>query len=227
MKPDRRLRLLLVDDHSVVREGLRAVLNEAVGFEVVGEAESGAQALRIAADLAPDVVLIDLVMPGLSAADTIRELKLRVPSCNIVVFTSFAEEDMLRETLQAGAIGYLLKDAARHELVSAVRAVALGQPWLHESMQRQLVELLRRPSSPDPFGALTPREFSVLELIGKGENNRRIARILGLTEGTVKGYVSTVLAKLGLDDRTQAALYFARHAPERREPRGGPRGTSS
>ena len=133
-----------------------------------------------------------------------------LPGCNIVVFTSFAEDEMLRATLQAGAIGYLLKDAARHDLVSAVRAVAAGQPWLHETMQRQLVELLRRPPPPDPFAALTPRERSVLALIGEGLSNRRIAQRLGLTEGTVKGYVSAVLEKLGLPDRTQAALLWNR-----------------
>ena len=204
--------IVLVDDHAVVREGLRAVLEDDTGFRVVGEAGSGDEALRIAPALQPHVILIDLVMPGLPAPDAIRALKLALPACNIVVFTSFAEDEMLRATLQAGAIGYLLKDAARHELISAVRAVAAGQPWLHETMQRQLMELLRRPPPPDPFAGLTPREKSVLALIGEGQSNRRIAQKLGLTEGTVKGYVSAVLEKLGLPDRTQAALFFNRNS---------------
>ncbi|MGQ0799800.1 MAG: response regulator [Pseudomarimonas sp.] len=206
------LRLMLIDDHAVVREGLRAVLEDGNGFTVVAEADCGSDALRQLEAAAPDVILIDLVMPGLSAAETIRRIKQLAPSCNVVVFTSFAEDEMLRDTLQAGAIGYLLKDASRHDLVSAVRSVAHGQPWLHEAMQRQVVELLRRPPATDPFATLTPRERSVLDLIGAGLSNRRIAARLSLTEGTVKGYVSAVLDKLGVDDRTQAALYFNRHA---------------
>jgi DNA-binding NarL/FixJ family response regulator len=209
------LRLMLIDDHAVVREGLRAVLEDGNGFAVVAEADCGSDALRQVEVALPDVILIDLMMPGLSAAETIRRLKHLVPACNIIVFTSFAEDEMLRETLQAGAIGYLLKDASRHDLVSAVRSVAQGQPWLHESMQRQLVELLRRPPPSDPFAPLTPRERSVLELIGEGLSNRRIASQLNLTEGTVKGYVSAVLEKLDVDDRTQAALFFNRHSESR------------
>jgi DNA-binding NarL/FixJ family response regulator len=207
-----KIRILLIDDHAVVREGLRALLEESPDMQVVGEAASGDEALRMAVALSPDVAMIDLVMPGLPAVETIRELKLALPTCNIIVFTSFAEDGMLRDTLQAGAIGYLLKDVAKGDLLSAVRAVASGQPWLHDAMQRQLVELLRRPPAPDPFAALTPRERSVLEQIGEGLSNRSIAQALGLTEGTVKGYVSAVLEKLGVADRTQAALYFKRNS---------------
>lgn len=202
------LRLMLVDDHAVVREGLRAVLEDGNGFSVVAEADSGGDALRKVEAAAPDVILIDLVMPGLSAPETIRRLKQLAPACHIVVFTSFAEDDNLRETLQAGAIGYLLKDASRDDLVSAVRSVAEGRPWLHEAMQRQVLELMSRPPPSDPFVMLTPRVRSVLELVGEGLSNRGIAARLRLTEGTVKGYVSTVLEKIGVDDRTQAALYF-------------------
>lgn len=206
------LRLMLIDDHAVVREGLRAVLEDGTGFTVVAEAGSGNDALQQIDAARPDVILIDLMMPGLSAADSIRQIKQRLPACNIIVFTSFAEDALLSETLQAGAIGYLLKDATRYDLISAVRAVAQGQPWLHEAMQRQLMELLRKPAPVDPFAALTPRERSVLALLGEGLSNRRIAEQLSLTEGTVKGYVSAVLEKLALDDRTQAALYYNRHS---------------
>jgi len=209
------VRLMLIDDHAVVREGLRAVLEDGTGFAVVAEAGSGQEALDCAVAAMPDVILIDLKMPGLSAAESIRRLRRTLPGCNIIVFTSFAEDDLLRETLLAGAMGYLLKDASRHELISAVRAVATGQPWLHESMQRQVLELLRKPEPVDPFAALTPRERSVLALIGEGHSNRGIAEQLQLTEGTVKGYVSAVLDKLGLEDRTQAALFFSRHSAAR------------
>lgn len=209
---DEHLRLMLIDDHAVVREGLRAVLEDGQEFVVVAEAGSGDEALRLAEAAMPDVILIDLMMPGLPAAESIRRLRRLLPACNIIVFTSFAEDELLRETLQAGAIGYLLKDASRRDLVSAVRSVAMGQPWLHESMQRHVLELLRKPVAADPFAVLTPRERSVLALIGEGNSNRRIAEQLQLTEGTVKGYVSTVLDKLGLEDRTQAALYVIRNS---------------
>jgi DNA-binding NarL/FixJ family response regulator len=205
------LRLFLIDDHAVVREGLRAVLEDVPEFIVVGEAGSGDEALRSAPALAPDVILIDLMMPGMSAADAIRALKRAHPAAHLLAFTAYAEEALLRDTLQAGATGYLLKDASRHELVTAVKAVAHGRPWLHETLQRQLVELLRRPAPADPFAPLTPRERSVLALVGDGLNNRDIGAQLGLTEGTVKGYVSAVLDKLALMDRTQAALYYHRH----------------
>ncbi|SDD39207.1 response regulator [Aquimonas voraii] len=208
------VRLMLVDDHAVVREGLRAVFLGASGCEVVAEAGSGDEALRLLESVRPDVVMMDLMMPGLSAAETIARLKQQLPQCNVIVFTSFGEDEALRATLQAGAMGYLLKDAARHDLLSAVHSVAQGRPWLNESMQRQLLELMRRPAPEDPLAGLTPRERSVLELIGQGMNNRRIATHLGLTEGTVKGYVSTVLEKLGVDDRTQAALAYSKLKPQ-------------
>jgi DNA-binding NarL/FixJ family response regulator len=206
------LRLMLVDDHAVVREGLRAMLEDGPGLSIVAEVASGDEAVQLAPRVAPDVVLIDLMMPGLSAAQTIACLKQNCPRCRVIVFTSFAEDRMLLETLQAGATGYLLKDASRHDLMNAIRSVAQGDPWLRESMQRQMIELLRRPAPHDPFALLTPRERGVLELVGEGLNNRRIAERLKLTEGTVKGYVSAILDKLDVEDRTQAALYFNRHA---------------
>lgn len=204
------VRLMLVDDHAVVREGLRAVFLGASRCRVVAEAGSGDEALRLAEAAQPDVVMMDLMMPGLSAAETIAGLKRMLPGCNVIVFTSFGEDEALRATLQSGAIGYLLKDASREDLLSAVYSVAQGRPWLNESMQRQLLEMMRRPAPEDPFATLTPRERGVLELLGQGLNNRRIAAHLGLTEGTVKGYVSTVLEKLRVNDRTQAALVFNR-----------------
>lgn len=204
------IRVLLVDDHAVVREGLRALFEGVEEIEVVAEAAHGDEALAIAPAARPDVAMVDLKMPGMAPTQLIRQLQLLLPGCNIIVFTSHADDDLLRDVLQAGAIGYLLKDARGPELIAAVRAVAQGQPWLHENMQRQLVDLLRRPPPADPYAALTARERDVLRLIGDGWSNRHIAAQLKLTEGTVKGYVSNVLDKLGLEGRTQAALMVAR-----------------
>ena len=203
-----RLRLLLVDDHAIVREGLRAVLEEEADFAVVGECGSGDDALQVAGTLHPDVVLLDLSMPGLDPVTTIKGLMQRVPGVRIMVFTSFGSDDLVRATLDAGAIGFLLKDARRDELLAAIRSVAAGQPFLAPAAQRQLMELLRRP--PDPLATLTERERDVLDLVAQGKSTKLIARQLGLSEGTVKGYVSQVLAKLGVTDRTQAALLVAK-----------------
>lgn len=203
-----RIRIVLVDDHAVVREGVRALLEEETDFEVIGEFADGEQALNQAPALKPDVVITDLRMPGLSAVDTIRGLKKAMPAVNVMVFTSFAEDTQIRATLDAGAVGYLLKDAVRDELIGAVRCVAEGNPWLHPVAQRQLMELMRRPHGGDQ---LTMRERSVLRLVSEGLSNKQIARQLNLTEGTVKGYVSQILSKLHLEDRTQAALYAVRN----------------
>ena len=202
------LRIILVDDHAVVREGVRALLEEEEGLAVVGEFSDGAQALESAAALSPDVAIVDLRMPGLSAVETIVGLKRAIPDVNILVFTSFGEDAAIRATLDAGAIGYLLKDALRGELVRAVRAVANGEPYLDPAAQRQLVSMLRRqPKVEEP---LTARELSVLKLLAEGLANKQIARKLNLTEGTVKGYVSQILDKLHVADRTQAALHAVR-----------------
>jgi DNA-binding NarL/FixJ family response regulator len=162
----------------------------------------------VAGTLHPDVVLLDLSMPGLDPVTTIKGLMQRVPGVRIMVFTSFGSDDLVRATLDAGAIGFLLKDARRDELLAAIRSVAAGQPFLAPAAQRQLMELLRRP--PDPLATLTERERDVLDLVAQGKSNKLIARQLGLSEGTVKGYVSQVLAKLGVTDRTQAALLVAK-----------------
>jgi len=202
------IRIILVDDHAIVREGVRAILDTQDDLRVVGEFASGNEALAAAAPLKPDLALVDLKMPGLSAVETIRGLHERVPGIRVLVFTSFGEDALVRATLDAGATGFLIKDALKDDLVLAIRSVAAGQPYLAPAAQRQLMELVRKPF--DPRQALTTRESEVLRLIADGLSNKQIARQLQLTEGTVKGYVSQILSKLHLEDRTQAALYAVR-----------------
>lgn len=202
------MRIILVDDHAIVREGVRAILETHDDMQVVGEFANGAEALAAAAALAPHLALVDLKMPGLSCVETIRGLHERVPGIRVLVFTSFGEDALIRATLDAGATGFLIKDALKDDLVKAIRSVAAGQPYLAPAAQRQLMELLRKPW--ESKEALTERETDVLRLIAEGLSNKHIARRLNLTEGTVKGYVSQILAKLRLEDRTQAALYAVR-----------------
>jgi DNA-binding NarL/FixJ family response regulator len=202
------MRLILVDDHAVVREGVRAILEMYDDVQVVGEFANGSDALNAAASLAPDVALVDLKMPGISAVETIRGLRERVPTIKVMVFTSFGEDALIRATLDAGATGFLIKDAMQDDLIRAIRSVANGQPYLAPAAQRQLMDLLRKPG--DAHESLTAREHDVVRLVAEGMSNKQIARKLNLTEGTVKGYVSQVLAKLRLQDRTQIALYAVR-----------------
>ena len=199
-----KIRILLADDHAVVREGLRAVLEQDDDFDVVGEVGDGDALLREAARLVPNVVIMDMKMPGPTPTDTIAALKAGQPSIQVMVFTSYAEDAQVRDALGAGALGYLLKDAMREDLLRSVRAVARGEPALHPQAQKQMLAWLRRPVS--PIELLSARERTVLELLAEGLSNKLIARRLELTEGTVKGYVSEVLEKLGVSDRTQAAL---------------------
>ena len=199
------IRILLVDDHAVVREGVRALLEQHEDIEIVGEAEDGEAALRCVPRLEPDVVMLDMKMPGKPAADTIAEIKRARAQAQVLVFTSYAEESQVRDALNAGATGYLLKDVLRNDLLRAVREAAAGRAWLHPQAQRQMIDWMRRPAS--PLDALTSRERSVLEALGEGLSNKQIARRFNLTEGTVKGYVSQVFEKIGVTDRTQAALF--------------------
>jgi len=202
------IRIILVDDHAIVREGVRAVLDEHADFRVVGEYANGADAIAAVGALSPDVALVDLKMPGLTAPQTISGLIERVPCLRVLVFTSFGEDALIRATLDAGAIGFLLKDALQHDLVNAIRSVASGDAFLAPAAQRQLMELLRKPQA--ARDTLTAREHDVLKLVAEGLSNKQIANRLHLTEGTVKGYVSQILAKLRLEDRTQIALYAVR-----------------
>ncbi|HKE96565.1 MAG TPA: response regulator transcription factor [Povalibacter sp.] len=215
------IKLLLVDDHAIVREGLRALLSDIEEFTIVGEASTGDEACRIAPQLRPDLVLIDLKMPGMHAPDAIRMLRATVPAIKVLALTSYAEDDQVRDVMKAGAMGYVLKEVTKSDFLDALRTVSGGQPWLHPQAQRSLVDQLRVGKPADPLATLTYRERSVLELIARGKSNRQIATDLNLTEGTVKGYVSIILAKLKLEDRTQAALFAAERGmgrPKRETP---------
>ncbi|MGE0640104.1 MAG: response regulator [Thermoanaerobaculia bacterium] len=205
------VRLLLVDDHEIVREGLRTLLEQEDGIEVVGEGEDGEQAIRLARSLEPDVVLMDVLMPGIGGIEATRRLAELPAPPRVLVLTSVAEESAIREAIAAGALGYLMKDVSRHDLVRAIRDAARNRPTLDPEAQRVL---MRKPE-PSPLAGLTPRELSVLELVAEGRSNRQIGNRLGLTEGTVKGYVSILLDKLSVQDRTQAALLAVQHLKKR------------
>jgi DNA-binding NarL/FixJ family response regulator len=200
--------VLVVDDHAVVREGLRTFLELQDGIEVVGEAGDGEEAIAVAERLAPDVVLMDLVMPVLDGLGAMRVLRERVPATRVIVLTSFLDDERLLPALRAGATGYLLKNTEPQELARAIRAAREGQALLDPAVAARLVEALS--GQEEPLDTLTPREREVLVLIGRGFPNKRIARELGVSEKTVKTHVGHVLAKLGVTDRTQAAVVAVR-----------------
>jgi NarL family two-component system response regulator LiaR len=204
------IRVLLVDDHAVVREGLRTFLELQDDVTVVGEAADGEAGIAEAERLRPDVILMDLVMPRLDGVGAMRELRRRLPASRVIVLTSFAEDDRLLPAIQAGAAGYLLKNVEPAELARAVRAAHAGEALLDPSVAARLVEAIAQRPGEAPRERLTAREHEVLDLIARGFSNKRIARELGLSEKTVKTHVGHVLAKLGVADRTQAALHAVR-----------------
>jgi NarL family two-component system response regulator LiaR len=204
------IRILIVDDHAVVREGLRAFLELQDGLEVVGEAADGDAALDQAERLRPDVILMDLLMPNLDGVAAMRALRSRLPAARVVVLTSFLEEDRLLPAIQAGAAGYMLKNAEPSELARAIRAAHAGEAVIDPTVAARLVHAIADGSRLHAPGVLTRREREVLELIARGRSNKRIAGELGIAEKTVKTHVGHLLAKLGVADRTQAALLAVR-----------------
>lgn len=205
------IRVLIVDDHEIVREGLETLLSEEAGVSVAGQAANGAEALALAAELQPDVILMDLVMPELDGIEATRRIRSAGLASQILVLTSFADDQKVREAIEAGAIGYLLKDVLKADLLRAIQAAAQGKPTLHPEAQSYLMRQVSAPAAVLSKSNLTERELDVLRLIASGHSNKEIAVTLHLTEGTIKGYVSAILAKLGVADRTQAALYAVKH----------------
>ncbi len=205
------IRVLVVDDHLVVRKGIRTLLATEPGIEVVGEAAHGAAAVAEAARLEPDVILMDLMMPQMDGIAAIQEILAGRPDARILVLTSFAADDQVFPAIRAGALGYILKDTGPAELVNAIHQVYRGEPSLHPSVARKVLQELAQPPRQPPTGEpLTERELEVLRLLARGESNQQIAAALGISEATVRKHVSSILSKLHLASRTQAALYAVR-----------------
>ena len=201
-----KIRILVTDDHIVVRKGLVAMLETEPDIQVIGEASNGAEALKMAQELIPDVVLMDLVMPVMDGIEATRQIKQTVPSVNILVLTSFSTNDKVLPSLNAGAIGYLLKDSTPAELVRAIHQVAQGEGSLNPAVTRQVLAQMQSPTIPAEE-ELTERETEVIKLMAHGYSNAEIARLMVVSNATVHTHVSRILSKLNLSSRTQAALY--------------------
>ncbi len=212
--PESEIKVLIVDDHQVVRQGLRTFLELQPDIIVVGEAGDGQSAVEMVRQLQPDVVLMDLVMPRLDGVSATRQVKALESGVKVIALTSFTEDDKVFPAIQAGASSYLLKDVSPDDLVEAIRAVHGGEARLHPDIARKLMEQVAQQSSPTRQGVpeeLTGRELEVVQLVAQGRNNHEIAQALVISEKTVKTHISNVLGKLHLDDRTQLAIYAIKH----------------
>lgn len=215
-----KIRVLIVDDHAVVRQGLKTFIDLQEDMLVVAEGENGAQAVTLADQHQPDIILLDLVMPGMDGVEATRQIQENSPDSRVLILTSFGEDEKVFPAIRAGAQGYLLKDIQPTELVRAIRDAYQGKVQLHPDIARKLMSALADASdaagvveSPPILSTndLTEREQEVLSLIAKGMNNRQIAEQMIISEKTVKTHVSNVLSKLGVDDRTQAAIWALKH----------------
>ena len=205
------IRVLIVDDHAVVRDGLNALISAEPGMHVVGAAADGIEALRLAQELKPDVILLDLVMPRMDGVQATLQIRRLVPGARILVLTSFAEDHQVFSAIKSGATGYLMKDTSSEELLQAIRETYHDRPAMQPKIARRLMQDIRsqeNDTSPQP--ALTDREIEILQLIALGKTNQEIADQLVLSERTVRTHITNILAKLGLSYRTQAALYALR-----------------
>jgi two-component system, NarL family, response regulator LiaR len=204
------IRVVIVDDHTVVRQGLRFMLEQRVEVEVVGEGSDGEQAIALAGELVPDVLLLDLLMPKLDGIAAVRAIKRLTPTTQIIILTSYYEDDQIFNAIKAGALSYLLKDASAHDLVEAVCRAARGESMLHPLVAARVLQEIRHQEHP-PLQDLTPRELEVLTHLARGRSNQEIARALVISEPTVRTHIANILSKLQLADRTQAAIYALQH----------------
>jgi DNA-binding NarL/FixJ family response regulator len=205
------IRVVIADDHRVVRDGLRYLLDQESDIAVVGEADSGRQALHVVAATRPDVLLLDLYMPDLDGHAVLAALTDAAHRPAVVVLTSATDDTDLVRAIRAGATSYLLKTASGEQVGAAVRDASTGTATLNPDVLTRFTNALRRPSAPDPLHPLSPREREVLHLVARGHSNREIAHELGIGEQTVKTHVSSILTKLDLQDRVQAAIFALRH----------------
>jgi NarL family two-component system response regulator LiaR len=219
MSASGEISVLIVDDHGMVRQGIRTYLQTQRDIGVVGEAADGEHATQLCAEYAPDVALVDLMMPGIGGVATTRQIKLASPRTQVVILTSYEDDNLALSAIQAGAISFLLKDVSGEALADAVRKAARGEAVLHPKVARRLVESLhtRQRREQDPVGSLSQREHEVLVLIAEGLSNAEIAARLTIGEKTVKSHVSNILGKLHVEDRTQAAVFAWRRGLMREE----------
>lgn len=208
------VQLLIADDHSVVRAGLRALLERQGNFRIVAEAATGEEAIAKAQEFQPDVAVLDIRMPGLSGIEACRQIVETVPNCRVIMLTSYAEDELLFAAIQAGASGYVLKRIGDNELVHAVERISRGEGMLDPAMTATVFAEMRKATEAQhaaAFADLTPQELAVLALVAEGMTNRQIAVKLYLGEGTVRNYVSSVLTKIGVSNRAEAAAYAVKH----------------
>jgi two-component system, NarL family, response regulator DevR len=219
--PTAPIRVFLLDDHEIVRQGLRALLESQPGFEVVGEAATAAEAMARIPPIRPDVAVLDVRLPDGDGVQVCREVRAGSPEIQCLMLTSFADDEALFEAIMAGAAGYVLKQIKGTDIVDAIRRVAADQSLLDPDATRRVLERIRNPpEADDRLASLTPQERRILDLITDGLTNRQIAEEMFLAEKTVKNYVSNLLAKLGMERRTQAAVYGARIEQQQRPPPG-------
>lgn len=205
------IRILITDDHAVVREGLRTLIGTEPGMKVIGEASDGLEAVQKACDLEPDVILMDMAMPRMGGLEAIQKIKEQSPDAQILVLTSFSDDETVFPAIKAGALGYLLKNTSPDRLLHAIRDVHHGKPSMSSDIANKLMsELQRKSNLPPTKEPLTDREMDVLKLVAQGMTNQEIAEELVISEGTVRTHVSNILSKLHLANRTQAALYALR-----------------